>query len=407
MPKSPVADRVEPNDRLSRTIERVLTWAALATIASVHVISVVYTPGLRQPARLIPFTALFAALGLTIQFEPEGDTPDWRRLAHSMLQAGLVFAIMLVSPTIFGLLPVLFFPVVATAFIALRLRLALPFTLFCLVLLFAATVLVGDLELALQIVPAYAGGFIFFGAVGVALVQQGRDRQQAQQLLAELETAHRRLQEYATQVEALAVAEERNRLAREIHDSLGHYLTAITRQLEAAGKLVAKQPKRAAESIAKAEDMARESLSEVRRSVAALRTSPLDTGSLDDAIADLVQTIRAGGIATTFSTEGEPGRLSSAARIALYRTAQEGLTNVRKHAKASEVRVDLTYEPHQTTRCLADNGLGRRAADGTGFGLLGLRERLALLGGSLEAENRHDRGFRLRVVVPTEGPADD
>ncbi|MEA3397064.1 MAG: sensor histidine kinase, partial [Chloroflexota bacterium] len=197
-------------------------------------------------------------------------------------------------------------------------------------------------------------------------------------------------------------AEERNRLAREIHDSLGHYLTAITVQLEAAGKLVAMQPERAAQAIATAQGLTRESLSEVRRSVAALRASPLDTASLGKAIGEVAENFRAGGVATTFTIEGEAYPLPIQTKTALYRVAQEGLTNVRKHANASAVQVTLAYAPEQVTLTISDNGTGRRGEEVAGFGLLGLRERIALLGGLLEAADYPEGGFRLRVEVPVE-----
>jgi signal transduction histidine kinase len=215
-----------------------------------------------------------------------------------------------------------------------------------------------------------------------------------------LEDAHQHLRAYAAQVEALAVAEERNRLAREIHDSLGHYLTAMTMQLEAAGKLVAKEPERAVESIAKAEEMARESLTEVRRSVAALRASPVDTAALGDAIGELIQDLHEGGIATTFTVRGKSQPMPIQAKTALYRAAQEGLTNVRKHANASAVEIKLVYEPEQVMLTITDNGTGQRGKENEGFGLLGLHERITQLGGTLEAGDDPEGGFRLHIVAP-------
>jgi len=173
-------------------------------------------------------------------------------------------------------------------------------------------------------------------------------------------------------------------------------------QLEAAGKLIATQPQRAAESIAKAQGLARESLAEVRRSVAALRASPLDTAALGEAIGEVVENLRASGIATTFTIEGEVHPLPIQIRTALYRAAQEGLTNVRKHASAGAAQVTLTYEPERVMLTVGDNGIGRRGKKAEGFGLLGLRERVASLGGSLEAGDRPEGGFRLQIVVPTE-----
>jgi len=260
---------------------------------------------------------------------------------------------------------------------------------------------------AVLLVLPYAGGMLFFAVLTTTLIRQMEERQRTEQLLAELEDAHRRLRGYATQVEALAVAEERNRLAREIHDSLGHYLTAITMQLEAAGKLVAERPEQAAESIARAEEMSRESLAEVRRSVAALRTSPLDTAMLDEAIGELVENLHSSGIVTTFTIQGENRSLPVQIKTGLYRVAQEGLTNVGKHANASAVEVKLTYEAEQITLTVEDNGTGQQGEKPRGFGLVGLRERLALLDGSLQAGNRPEGGYRLHAAVPRQVQEDE
>jgi signal transduction histidine kinase len=153
-----------------------------------------------------------------------------------------------------------------------------------------------------------------------------------------LDEAHRRLGEYAVQVENLATVHERNRLAREIHDSLGHYLTVINVQLEAARTLLDSQPTLAAADafttlatcLDKAQSLTRAGLTEVRRSVAALRASPLEGRSLPEALASVVDECRRAGIPTALIVTGEPRPLPPPVKQALFRTAQEGLTNVRK-----------------------------------------------------------------------------
>jgi signal transduction histidine kinase len=381
--------------------ERILFIAAYVTTAAIYAVALLAAPELRQPATWLPLTVLFVAFALTIPFIPGDNAPLWRRGGHSLLQAGLIFAIVLVGRG-GGYFPILYFIAIPSAYLTLTFRQASGFTLLCAGALFLDYLLLSDLETALGMLFSYGGGFVFFIAVSVSLIQQQQERQRAERLLAELEAAHRRLQAYAVQVEALAVAEERNRLAREIHDSLGHYLTTITVQLEAAGKLIAARPERAAEAVATAQGLAREGLAEVRRSVAALRASPLDTAELGEAIGKVVESLRVSGIATTLTIEGETHPLPIQTKTALYRAAQEGLTNVRKHASASAVQVTLAYEPERVMLTISDNGIGRRGEETEGFGLLGLRERVALLGGSLEAGDRPEGGFRLRVVVPTE-----
>jgi signal transduction histidine kinase len=371
------------------------------TTAAIYIASIASAPSLRQPITWSSLTILFGLFALCIYVYTRFFEFFWPRLAALVFQIAIVFVIVLVGDGL-GYLPILYFITISMTYLSLSFLQASGLALLCLGSLFVSYVIVENVGDALAMLLPYGGGFAFFAAVSLALIQQQKDRQRAEQLLGELEEAHEQLQATARQIEALAVAEERNRLAREIHDSLGHYLTAMTMQLQAAGKLVAKQPERAAETIAKAEEMARESLAEVRRSVAALRTSPVDTAALGDAIDELVQNLHDDGIATTLTVKGKTQSMPIQAKTALYRAAQEGLTNVRKHAKASAVEVKLTYEPEQVTLTIADNGMGQRGEESTGFGLLGLRERVLLLGGTMEAGDNPDGGFRLHITIPRE-----
>jgi signal transduction histidine kinase len=113
-----------------------------------------------------------------------------------------------------------------------------------------------------------------------------------------------------------------------------------------------------------------------------------------------VEELDASGVQTEFSTTGEPEVLSPEAQLALYRTAQEGLTNVRRHARASRVRVQLHYEnPARVRLTVEDDGVGATSPDG-GFGLLGVRERVQLLDGQMRMETAPREGFKLDVEVP-------
>jgi signal transduction histidine kinase len=393
---------------LSRSTARIFMAAAYITTAAVYAVALFTDADLRRPSIWIPLTILFAIFTLTVYLDPPRNAPLWCRAGLLLLQVGLIFAIVLVGRG-FGYLPILYFVVVPTAYFSLSFWQANGIALISTISLLLALMLAENTGIgtAVVLLLPYAGGMLFFAALTAALTRQLEERQRAERLLAELEDAHRRLRTYATLVEALAVAEERNRLAREIHDSLGHYLTAITMQLEAAGKLVAAQPEHAAESIAKAEEMARESLAEVRRSVAALRASPLDTVALGEAIGELVGTLHSSGIATAFTIQGRSQSMPIQLKTALYRVAQEGLTNVRRHANASAVEVTLAYQPEQVTLTIEDNGTGWRGEETGGFGLLGLRERTALLGGSLEAGNRPEGGFRLHAAIPKQAQEDE
>ncbi|MBE2224459.1 MAG: sensor histidine kinase [Anaerolineae bacterium] len=231
-------------------------------------------------------------------------------------------------------------------------------------------------------------------------IKERKARQQAEKLSGDLEAANQQLSQYAIQVEELATIEERNRLAREIHDNLGHYLTVVNVQIGAAKVLMDKDEAKAKEALDKAQNLTQEGLKAVRQSVAALRESPVGQRPLPEAIALLTETTSQAGIVTEFSVLGKPRSLSSQIEYALYRVTQEGLTNVRKHARASRVDVVLDYSQADCVRLeIADNGVGTAVADG-GFGLLGIRERVHLLDGECHIETAPGAGFKLTVTIP-------
>jgi signal transduction histidine kinase len=227
--------------------------------------------------------------------------------------------------------------------------------------------------------------------------QQARER--AERLMGELEEANVQLAAYATQAEELATTQERNRLAREIHDNLGHTLTIVNVQIEAAKAVMDSDPDRALDAMDKAQELAKRGLTDVRESVAALRESPVSKRPLSEAIAALVQEAQSTGIVTEFKVTGEPQALEHKVALALYRAAQEGLTNVRRHARASRVDVLLDFRPAEVRLEVRDNGVGAAKTSG-GFGLLGIRERMQLLGGGLEIDTGVGKGFCLTASVP-------
>ena len=247
-----------------------------------------------------------------------------------------------------------------------------------------------------------ASAVVFFVAVFAQMrLNEQQARERTEQLMVELEKANAQLVAYATQVEELAMTQERNRLAREIHDSLGHYLTTVNVQIEAARAVMGSDPGRALDALNKAQDLTQRGLARVRESVSALRESPVSNRTLGEAIASLVKESQSSGIVTEFEVTGEPQPLENKVALALYRTAQEGLTNVRRHARASRVDVRLDFQPGKVRLEVRDNGVG--AADietEGGFGLLGIRERMQLLGGRLEIQTDAGKGFRLTATVP-------
>jgi len=227
-------------------------------------------------------------------------------------------------------------------------------------------------------------------------------REQAEELAIRLENANHRLAEYASQAEELAATQERNRLAREIHDNLGHYLTIANVQIEAAKVILESNPQRAQDALDKAHEVVKMGLSSVRGSVSALRESPVENRPLQEVVATLVDETRASGIAAEFNVRGEPRVVDEKVALALYRAAQEGLTNIRKHANASLVDVELDFSQRDKIRLsVRDDGAGAADTSG-GFGLIGIRERVHLLDGEFRVDTEIGKGFCLEVIVPIE-----
>ena len=249
-------------------------------------------------------------------------------------------------------------------------------------------------------------GFVFvFTRIAI---NESKAREEMERLATQLRAANDKLSEYAAQAEELAITRERNRVAREIHDSLGHYLTVVNVQIEAARVLIESNPAQAKEALGKAQSLTRNGLAEIRRSVSALRASPLDGKSLVDAVQSLIEDNRTAGIDTTLNVSGNPKPLDTQIEVTLYRVAQEAMTNIRKHARnATQVNVALAYLDHQVQLSVQDNGSNEGSGDAeqinesnsAGFGLLGLHERTQLLGGELQTETS-PTGFTLRVQLP-------
>lgn len=249
---------------------------------------------------------------------------------------------------------------------------------------------------------AFSFALLFTVVFSMLAVQAEKARHAVQRLAAELSEANRRLREYAVQAEELSATRERNRIAREIHDSLGHYLTVANVQLEAARALAPTDPAQALDAAGKAQAFIQEGLQDVRRSVASLRSLPLDNKSLTQALQELVNLTNAESPAADFSVAGIPRKLPPPAELSLYRAAQEGLTNARKHANAKHLHVRMNYQAERSVSLsVQDDGNGATLGpDQSGFGLRGLRERAQLLGGSLEIQTAPNAGFLLRFEVP-------
>lgn len=247
----------------------------------------------------------------------------------------------------------------------------------------------------------------FVLVIGYAL-QQARARAQMQRLLHELEQAHQQLAEDATRIEELTRAAERQRMARELHDTLAQGLAGLILQLEAVkAHLVAKHEERALEIVTQAMGRARTTLATARSAIDDLRTAVMPSTDLRQVLEE--ETLRfteATGILCT--TQFAPfSSIPLALGESIRRSVAEGLLNIARHAQASQVWVCVTEHEQKLTIEVRDNGIGfdpESLSKPGHYGLLGLRERTRLLGGQLVVHTAPGEGTTLRFLLPVERP---
>ena len=220
----------------------------------------------------------------------------------------------------------------------------------------------------------------------------------------ELEQANASINALQAQLIESAVEEERLRIARELHDVVAHHVTAMSVQSAAARRLIDRDPAQAVESLKQVEASGRSAVQDLRTMVLTLRDVDESTSSWPT-LADLdslVDTARRSGQHATYEVIGDIPHLTPAGELAIYRAAQEGLTNAAKHAgPLATVHVRLRGLPHAVELEVADDGRGGSPKiGGAGTGLIGMRERITAVGGTLEVGPKPRGGFRIRATVP-------
>jgi signal transduction histidine kinase len=275
----------------------------------------------------------------------------------------------------------------------------------------AASIVASIVVVMLRNPEAGAASNIPFAAVPFALVfiagqvlrgraqSQAADRARAQRLEAEREEAVR-----------AAVADERTRIARELHDIVAHCVSVMVVQAGAAEDLLDRDPPKAREPLHSVQETGRQAIAELGRMLGLLRgegTQPQlapQPGTTD--LADLVDGMAGIGLPARLAVSGEPRRLPPGVELAVYRVAQEALTNALKHAAPTTAQVELRYEEHAVRISVRDagraDGIVGEARNRVGHGLIGMRERVAIYGGQLEAGRMPDGGFAVMATVPLE-----
>lgn len=234
-----------------------------------------------------------------------------------------------------------------------------------------------------------------------ALLAERQSREQLQVVYQELERTHTQLRQYALRIEDQATLQERNRIAREIHDGLGHTLAAQTIQINNALLYWQSDNHQSLTFLKQAKQLGADAMLEIRRSIAVLRSNPLQGQSLEAAINKLVADFQVTTGINVICNFALPLALPSEVNTTLYRILQESLTNISKHANATKVLVELEQQVELIHLSIEDNGTGFEPTQNTtGFGLQGMQERATALGGKFYLQSQVGKGCKITVELP-------
>jgi signal transduction histidine kinase len=255
------------------------------------------------------------------------------------------------------------------------------------------------LGLAVFLFQAFSHVALLYLVPLIVSILAERERKQ----LGQLEVAHQRLRRHATTVEQLAVSRERNRMARDLHDTLAHSLSALIVQLEALRALLVNDPAGAKEKADELSVLARRGLEESRQAIQALRRDPVEVLGLEDALRDMLQALQIrSGVQATLSVAGEAQDLTDEESRTLYLIAEEALTNVERHAKAENVTTRLGFGLDRVDLVIEDDGTGfdPSTVGAERYGLTGMLERAKMIGATLEVASQPGRGTRIWCLLP-------
>jgi signal transduction histidine kinase len=257
----------------------------------------------------------------------------------------------------------------------------------------------GGWEESWAVLPVFIAGQVFILVFTQMAVAEEQAKHEVQKLVKDLETANQNLRSFALRAEETAIVQERNRMAREIHDGLGHHLTALNMQIRAARAVLRNDASRALDLLSNAEGLTQKALVDVRNSVSALREDE-SSASLPEQIESALKVCLPSGLAVSYVVQGELRPTTPQVNMALSRAAQECVNNVLKHSGAKKITVSLDYSSPGIVRFdFTDDGRGSAVPKG-GFGLIGMRERVLLLEGEISIKTAKGEGFGVEISLP-------
>ena len=401
--------KTQPSPRLHNVQNdpRLLMWFAIFLMVTMYVWSFFVTPHLLQLAYVLPFSGLFVLhLFLHARVAWVEKRRGWWLVGYTVLQGLLAFGITWLSGNV-GMVFCLFMALVGEllAFYKITVRgllatgylLALAFTNFALILGYkqAGWFLLGT-------IPT----IIFVGIYVILYTRQAEANARARELLAELETANRQLTEYAARVEDLTIATERQRMARELHDTLSQGLAGLILQLEAAdAHLAADRPERARGILEQSMEKARGTLREARQAIDDLR-QPAGHDLAAAAGQEAERFTRATGIACEPIIDLK-AEVPEGVAETVIRAISEGLTNIARHARASHASLRLSKVGKELEIEICDDGAGfnPQTVQPGHYGLVGMRERVRLAGGRLDIRSEAGQGTCILLHFPLENGA--
>lgn len=239
-------------------------------------------------------------------------------------------------------------------------------------------------------------GFLFYAFMLYAYKNLRKEKRKVDGLHKELELSYKKLQEQSEEIEQLSISKERNRLAGEIHDNLGHNLVALNMNLDVADKIIHKDINKAKDLINRAQLITKESIEDLRKAVYALKEeNPI---TLRDSIDKLIDNIQSTGkIKVKLNFDDKVGDLLPEYKDIIYISVKESITNSIKHGNANLINIDIKYDESKLIIRIGDNGAGCNQLI-KGNGLLGIEKRVTQLGGKVDYDFKEEDGFEIKLM---------
>jgi len=251
--------------------------------------------------------------------------------------------------------------------------------------------------------------FVYLGAFFVIFLIKriNQARNKVMNLNQELIKTNSKLSKSLIEIEKLTITKERNRVAQEIHDSLGHSITGLIMHLDYLEKINNKKPEENDNIIKKCQDLSRNAMKDLRKAVFALKEND-DMNSLNDSIKDLVKNLQNDSIEIIYRKQGDIEQIPPELKFITYRIIQEVITNSIKHGKSTEIYLDVINDRKDKFLYImeSDNGIGSDKIK-TGNGLKGIENRIRVFNGELSIKTKKNMGFSIKISIPNGGMEDD